>query len=288
MAIKEEYVEVILNGRVISHYENLGYGIPRNHNGWKNTVPHGTRISVKVEDVSPGSTVKVTKICDLCNTELPNKPIQAVLRCRRDGMDLCRRCSSTLSRITKNNRLIDTHPEIAKTWHPVKNKQDIQNISNGSSKKVWWLCGNCGNEWMSRVADRTKGKGCPSCSMSKGERKIYNYLKESGINFKSQVSVEGLVGVKGGKLLFDFGIGNNAMFIEYDGEQHFNPHSFNSVSDTFTRYEFKVIKEHDRRKNQYCEEQGIPLIRIKYTEFDEIEKILDENLSYYSRPKATF
>jgi hypothetical protein len=35
---------------------------------------------------------------------------------------------------------------------------------------------------------------------------------------------------------------------------------------------------HDKMKNQYCDNAGINLIRIKYTQIDEVEDILDRKL----------
>jgi hypothetical protein len=56
--------------------------------------------------------------------------------------------------------------------HPTKNgKRNAQNISTGSSNKVWWKCSNpsCvspgGYDWETPPSDRTRtGNGCPACS----------------------------------------------------------------------------------------------------------------------------
>ncbi|MDE2028557.1 MAG: zinc-ribbon domain-containing protein, partial [Candidatus Omnitrophica bacterium] len=55
-------------------------------------------------------------------------------------------------------------PELAKEWHPNKNGiLTPSQITVASNKKVWWKCSN-GHEWLSSVANRSKGRGCPQCS----------------------------------------------------------------------------------------------------------------------------
>ena len=62
--------------------------------------------------------------------------------------------------------LAETHPEVAKQWHPIKNVDlTPSDVTPGSNKKVWWKC-NKGydHEWDAAIADRSKGKGCSVCS----------------------------------------------------------------------------------------------------------------------------
>ena len=63
--------------------------------------------------------------------------------------------------------LAETHPEIAKQWHPTKNDDlTASDVTKGSNKKVWWKCdkGN-DHEWEALIALRTnKGYGCTICS----------------------------------------------------------------------------------------------------------------------------
>ena len=60
-------------------------------------------------------------------------------------------------------------PEIAKQWHPIKNG-DLrpEEISPGSSKKVWWKCERgIDHEWETTVDSRTSGRKCPFCAGKK-------------------------------------------------------------------------------------------------------------------------
>ena len=68
---------------------------------------------------------------------------------------------------------------------------------------------------------------------------------------------------------FDFAIlddnGNVIKLIEYDGEQHFKP-----IEKWGGEEKFLIQKERDERKNQYCKENNLNLLRIPYYDFDKI------------------
>ena len=61
---------------------------------------------------------------------------------------------------------------------------------------------------------------------------------------------------------FDFFV-DNKYIIEYDGIWHFQP-TFNN----FNEENFNNTINHDEFKNQWCKENNIPIIRIKYTQLD--------------------
>ena len=65
--------------------------------------------------------------------------------------------------------LANTHPEVAKQWHPKKNSYLTPlNISSGSNKKVWWRCSlSAEHEWIATCSNRTGGSGCPFCAGTK-------------------------------------------------------------------------------------------------------------------------
>jgi hypothetical protein len=61
-------------------------------------------------------------------------------------------------------------PEVAREFHPSKNKPiQVEEITAGSRKRIWWICPE-GHEYVatpnSRLGRRDKGKiqGCPFCS----------------------------------------------------------------------------------------------------------------------------
>jgi hypothetical protein len=54
-------------------------------------------------------------------------------------------------------------PEIAKQWHPTKNKGKLaSDFVSGSHSMAWFICDQ-GHEWKSTIVDRQK-RGCPSCA----------------------------------------------------------------------------------------------------------------------------
>ncbi|MGD2089795.1 MAG: zinc-ribbon domain-containing protein [Candidatus Aminicenantes bacterium] len=74
---------------------------------------------------------------------------------------------------TGKNPLPLSNPELAKQWHPSKNKgMKPEDVSMTTKKKVWWLCEN-GHIWESRVITRYYYPGCPYCNR-KAASKDYN------------------------------------------------------------------------------------------------------------------
>lgn len=61
------------------------------------------------------------------------------------------------------NDLATTHPHLAAQWHPELNTLSLQEVSAGSTKKVWWL-GECKHEWDAVIQSRKRGNGCPYCA----------------------------------------------------------------------------------------------------------------------------
>jgi DNA-directed RNA polymerase subunit RPC12/RpoP len=76
--------------------------------------------------------------------------------------DRCPYCSNKRAYI--DNCLKTINPELAKQWHPDKNKSlTPYDVLPNSGKKVWWLCVK-GHEWQQTIMHRNKGAGCPYCS----------------------------------------------------------------------------------------------------------------------------
>lgn len=64
------------------------------------------------------------------------------------------------------NDLATIEPQLAKEWHPTLNGDlTPQNVTCGSTRKVWWLCGE-GHAWCAAVYTRAgvQRSGCPVCS----------------------------------------------------------------------------------------------------------------------------
>ncbi len=67
----------------------------------------------------------------------------------------------------KKKSIVETHPEIAKQWHPTKNGNLKPNdVTHGSNRKVWWKCDvEDDHEWESTICNRSfRDDGCVCCS----------------------------------------------------------------------------------------------------------------------------
>ena len=65
---------------------------------------------------------------------------------------------------SKKSSLSDLKPDLAIEWHPTKNGTfRPDQVTLGSSIKVWWKCRVCEYEWQTTVNHRVNGTGCPAC-----------------------------------------------------------------------------------------------------------------------------
>lgn len=127
-----------------------------------------------------------------------------------------------------------------------------------------------------------RGGGCPKCKSSKGENIIRNFLIDNNVVTKEQHRFDSCRLQR--RLRFDFYLPNHNMCIEFDGVQHFKPSSFGSDRSKETKLKnLELIQHRDRIKTKYCEDHGIRLLRIPYTDKDRIPKILAEALNLGNR-----
>lgn len=128
------------------------------------------------------------------------------------------------------------------------------------------------NIWEARPINLLRGVGCPKCDISKGEKRIIKYLDKNNIYYIYDESYfNDLFGLGGNNLRPDFIIENLNIWIEFDGEFHYN--------DFYKDGSYEALKYHDKLKDEYAKEHGWKLIRIPYWEYDNIENILDEILN---------
>ena len=107
------------------------------------------------------------------------------------------------------------------------------------------------------------------CINSHGEEIIAQLLTKNNITFSKQYIFNELKGTRGGVLRFDFAIFKNNKLIElieFDGRQHiYGPDGAWTKS-----YSLDVIQENDKRKNEYCNENNIKLVRVPYYDINHI------------------
>jgi hypothetical protein len=152
-----------------------------------------------------------------------------------------------------------THPKLCKEWSSL-NILGPENYSQGSAKKVYWICPKGHSDYFSIINSRTQHKsGCPKCNASKGELMIEKILIKNDINYISEKRIS----CNNKSLRFDFYLSNYHVAIEFDGEQHFKPVKvFGGESG------LNLAKLNDSYKDMYCRDNGISLLRIYYLDMN--------------------
>ena len=157
MLITKE-VEITLNGKNIKYYESLGYPIPRIKNKKGNlTVPFGTKLLVKIEDLQKSSNIQIEVQCDYCLEE----GIETIMNpyyynyCRNKENTIIKKdcCKKCISKKAKESNLInygvehtaqlpETKEKFRQTSldrygviHPMKTKECLNKMRNTCQEK---------------------------------------------------------------------------------------------------------------------------------------------------------
>lgn len=160
----------------------------------------------------------------------------------------------------------------------------------GGDLPLEWEC-NCGNHFYEICCNVLKGNvrykrtRCEICSkyQSNISKATEDYLNELNVKNNKEFRFNDCRDAI--PLPFDFAIFDNEILkglIEVDGAQHEKPYSFSpnsTLKDGIKQLEY--IKYHDNIKNNYCKNNNIPLLRIKFSEFNKsntYKKIIDNFL----------
>jgi hypothetical protein len=259
----------------------------------KNPKLASERHPTKNGDLTPYDVTAVSgkRIWWQCNKNSEHEWIDYISN--RNKISSCPFCSG--KRPSKDYNLLVINPELCEDWDYNKNKKNPEEYCPNSSEKVYWKCKECGHEWKVSIYSRNgKSKnGCPECSKSKGEKRCKevfiskNYIeicqdeydellsKYNNSYFIPQKAFNGLKGLGGGLLSYDFYLPKYNLLIEYQGEQHERYiKGFHK-----SKKDFEKQIEHDRRKKEYAKQNGYNFLEIWYWDFDNIESILVEYLS---------
>lgn len=144
-----------------------------------------------------------------------------------------------------------------------------------SGRKLLMKHSLCGHEYLVTPNKFMIGRRCPRCKESLGEKKIARFFEDK-YAYKREYTLPECRNIY--PLPFDFAIfgqdGTLLGLVEYDGVQHFRA--------SFGQESYEVTTRNDRIKNEYCERNLIPLLRIRYWEFDTMEEILEHWLDEVS------
>lgn len=107
--------------------------------------------------------------------------------------------------------------------------------------------------------------------------KIYDSMGENEIkSFFTNYHLDYIECYRENQIEFDFYLAKLRTAVEFDGRQHFEP-----IEDFGGLETFNKIRLRDYNLENYCEENFINLIRIRYDQFDDIYQILYSNLKNY-------
>jgi very-short-patch-repair endonuclease len=126
-------------------------------------------------------------------------------------------------------------------------------------------CYKHGN-FQQRASHHIDGSGCPTCKSSKAEKLIGQMLSDANILFNREYLFGGCYGFGTVDMPFDFYIHELNLAIEYDGEFHYLP--------IYGEEGLERQKFRDSRKDDFCKNKSINLLRIPYWDFKNIEQIL--------------
>lgn len=184
----------------------------------------------------------------------------------------CYRCGK--ANMAKKQAL--TRDDIVSRCNKVFNsKYDYSLFTEYHSKKdiIRVICPKHG-VWEVNVSNHLyRHSGCPRCKRSMGEEKIGRFLNKIGIEYMEQYKIGNEYLFCQNVVLFvDFYLPNKNLVIEYNGIQHYQESPF------FNTRDFAQQQERDNAVRQYCKNHKIKLIEIPYTEYENIEQILNEKL----------
>lgn len=104
--------------------------------------------------------------------------------------------------------------------------------------------------------------------MSQGEKQIRDFLDKHNIQYKQEFVFKKL-----DKKRFDFYLPKNKIVIEFDGKQHFEAVKYFGGAENLRKQQ-----ERDKQKDEFCARNNIKVLRIPYTEQNNINKILSDFL----------
>jgi len=222
-----------------------------------------------------------------CGKEYPVLP-NALLQGNR-----CPDCGSA-SRVLNKTK---THEEfVQEVYDLVGNEYSIESEYTGAMNYINIKHLTCSYQYSSATPSSfLQGHRCPKCNETKGETKIDEILTKKDISHDKEYTFNDLRGLGGGLLRYDVPIFFDvektqlAGLIEYDGEFHYMAIKMGKDdTEELADKRYKTLKIHDKRKDDYCLAHSIPLLRIPYWEFDNIESIINNFIQELSQQDSSF
>lgn len=207
---------------------------------------------------------------DVCNTIFSVTPTYAL---RHRKTPLCPICGKNTRRQEKSISNEEFLKKVKKLWD---NEYTPLEEYKRNYIKIRVRHNVCGYEYKVVPASLLNGNGCPKCCNfdSKACKRIEKFLKEYNFDYAREFKIKDCKYKY--PLPFDFAIllkNQIRLLIEYDGEQHYKPVKYFGGEENF-----ELRKLRDNIKNEYCNKNNIKLLRINFTQDNEIEEILKVEL----------
>ena len=127
-------------------------------------------------------------------------------------------------------------------------------------------CNKHNKTFYQNADDHAQSGGCENCKYkSIGEELVMTILSEKNIEYIHNWGKHDCK-LNKGRAKFDFYLPHQNLIIEYDGEQHFKPVQYGSMTKKQAIKEFKNRKKFDKIKNKWTKKKKINFLRIKYNE----------------------
>lgn len=145
----------------------------------------------------------------------------------------------------------------------------IKATTKRRSGSVIWECRcSCGKITFVTQNDLHSGRieSCGHSQFSKGEEKIARILTEANIPFETQKTFDNARYPDSNRLMkFDFYLPNQQLLIEYDGAQHYE-----IINSWGGEEGLRYRQQRDAYKTNWCQENNVKLLRIPYTQYNDI------------------
>lgn len=186
------------------------------------------------------------------------------------------RCIGCMGEAVRKARLSNTDLFILKSKKIHGDKYDYSLVKYKTGKdKVIIICKKHGEFLQTPFAHSCPSmkQGCPHCYISKGEDEIEKFLIKNQIEYIHQFKNKNCINPKTNKCLsFDFYIPSINTVVEYHGEQHYK-----KMGDYFENRAggLEGRQHRDKIKKEFCLSNKINYIEIPYTQYDNIQQILN-------------
>ena len=215
----------------------------------KAKLVHGDKYDYS-QSIYIGYNDKIKVFCNICKKSFTIKPHDLF---HGHG---CKYCKS--SKQSKRQQM-NTEQFIEKARKIHGDKYDYSMVNYiGNKIKVKIICPIHG-VFEQKPNNHLSGWSCSKCKSSKGEQQVRQYLQTHNIDFVEQKCFSNCKDQN--TLPFDFYLPTYNTCIEYDGQQHYE-----AVEHFGGQKRLQYVQNHDNIKSQFCANNNIKLIRIRFDE----------------------